>query len=217
MEATKNDGGRVLRPAPAQGKMTHGCDLVTKQRCLRLWEEGEGARHLSYVFTPWAPVSPGAPSRGPWCHHAQVGAHPSCWNENLTGPLVSPGCVRRSGRSRTGLGTILRVSDRNREKTQELGLAAVAPAARPLLLTLAVPSAAQSPPSPRTPFLTLSSPPPNPLPTVKAPSRPPSLLIFLCFFSITWIHVLPVCVCAPCTNLMMPTEGRGGCRRGAGN
>lgn len=85
--------------------MTHCCDPVTEQKCLWLGEEGEGIRHLSYVFTPWAPLSPGSPLLGRWCSQAQVGACPIWWNENPARTLMSPG-----GDSKTALEKTLRAA-----------------------------------------------------------------------------------------------------------
>lgn len=69
MVATKNDKEEDSQAWPSQGKVSHDGDGI--EVSAMLWEEG--ARHLNYVFTPWASASPKVCSPGGMSHRSEPG------------------------------------------------------------------------------------------------------------------------------------------------
>lgn len=106
-------------------------------------------------------------SLGPWCHHAQLGAYPSCWKENPARPLMSPGCGEEAS-----AGHIWRrfsEHDHSRGQTQELGHSCGTDCrASASDIGCAVHCIVYPSPGP---FTHPHSLPPNPLPTIRAPLR----------------------------------------------
>lgn len=138
--------------------MTHCCDLVIKQRCLWMWEEREGVRHLSYVFTPWASVSPGAPHWVPGVTMHSSGLIHPVGRKTLPDHWCRPAVEKRPEQDTSGDDSQSMTTSEGKHRNW---VTAVVQTAGPLPLTLAVLFAAQStlPQDPsHTPILCLQIP-----------------------------------------------------------